>query len=189
MKILSVRRSGEHHVVIRVLGEGKPASYTVSSVTYSSLGSPPSGYTLSSEEISEIERDDEGVRAMKKALSLLAFSDVSEALLRLKLRRSGFSSDTASETVRECVNRGYLDEERQLERLIKKEADALRGPYFIKRKLISKGYSSSAVSKAMDVLVSSSEINFDEIFERLCEKVGATDDERYALLYKRGFKN
>ncbi len=187
-KILSIRHTGEHVVTLRIEADGKSSSYSVSQVTYASLGSPPSGYSLSEEELSLIESEDEAHRALKRALTILSYSDSSESSLRMKLRRAGFSAPSSEEAVRQCVMRGYLNEDRQLERAIRKEAEAEHGPYYIRRKLVSRGYSPSSVSKAMTELTSSGEIDFKEIFEALSERLGAEGEERRALAYKRGFK-
>ena len=188
-KILSVRHTGKGHVILRILEDGKSASYTVGSVVYTSLGSPSSGILLNDAEYSEIEADDNLFRARKKALGILSFGDVSESLLRMKLQRAGFARDVADEAVKFVVLNGYLSEERQLDRLIEREANgALRGPYYIKKKMISKGYSSHDVSESIRRLTESGEVDFGEIFDRLCDRMGASDDERLALAYKRGFR-
>ena len=188
-KILSVRQQTERHAVLRIACEDKPKSYTVTLTTYASLGFPPSGFALTDDEFAIIVADDERYRAVKKALSVLSYSDVSESMLRLKLVRAGFSRESAEEGVRECVMQGYLDEKRHLLRFIAKEAnEGMRGPYYIKRKLMAKGYSSRDISYTLERLTLSGEVDFREIFERLCEKTGATGEGRRALAYKRGFK-
>lgn len=188
-KIITVRQKGEHRFTLKVLKDGEFVSYTVGAVSYASLGSPPSGGALTEEELSFIEKEDETYRAEKRALGILSFGDVSEAALRMKLIRAGISRDSADSAVKFAVMGGYLNEQRQVERLIEREAkDSLRGPYYIRKKLLSKGYPSHLTSRVMSELVSSGEIDFKEIFEKLCEKTGAVGEERYALAYKRGFK-
>ena len=188
-KIISVRQSGESLVVLKIRDEDKLLSYTVNKVTYASLGSPVPQYELSDEELSEIVREDEIHRALKRSLSILSYSDVSESALRVKLRRSGFSREAVDEGVRECVMRGYLDEDRQLRRFITREAcEGFRGPYFIRKKLMSKGYSASRISSVMSDLTSSGEVDFREIFSQLCDREEVKGEDRLALAYKRGFK-
>lgn len=165
-------------------------TYSVSRATYLSLGEPVRGATVGESELYDIRREDEIYRAVKKACSSLAYSDRSRHALRSKLRESGFSSEATNEAINRCIELGYLDEARQLERAVEREANyALRGRYHIKRKLAGKGYSLSAIDRAIRLLVERGDVDFDSNFERLAQKRGAsTDDERNALKYKFGYK-
>ena len=178
-------RSG--YTALGIVADGETKKYTVPSALVTHL---VRGYELSEEEFSEIVRCDAERRAMDKAASLLAASDKSRITLRLRLIASGFSREIAEETVSECVRLGYLDEERQLTRLVIREAEGgLRGPKYIMRKLSSRGYSLSDVRRVIDALVSSGELDFRENFSRLAEKRGITDPEELrALAYKYGYK-
>lgn len=188
-RILSVRHTGHGHVMLRITGGERAVLYTVTEMTYSSLGFPPSGEELCGGDMDAVIRDDSLFRAQKKALGILSYGDVSRSMLRMKLLRAGFDRDIVEEAVKFAVQGGYLDEERQLARLVEREArESMRGPYYIKRKLTAKGYSSRDVSEAIIALSESGQIDFDEIFERLCDKLGASEEERTALAYKRGFR-
>ena len=97
----------------------------------------------------------------------------------------------AAEVVREMVSLGYIDEQRQLSRLITEEANRkLLGPRKIVPKLISKGYSMSDIREALAGLVDTGEVDFDKNRELLLEKhLGLTEDseEMRKLLFKYGY--
>lgn len=166
--------------------------YRIPSRLYHELGEPCRGYTLTDGELDMIFRADEEGRAMKKALSLLSYSDSSQRNMVMKLRRAGYSSDVAKETAEEMVRLGYIDESRQLFHLVEKEAnDALFGPSRIVAKLSAKGYSASDVRRALDILVSDGTVDIDNNRRRLLEKKlsdDATAEDRKKLLYKYGYK-
>ena len=84
----------------------------------------------------------------------------------------------------------YLDEHRHLERAVEREANyGLRGKFYIRRKLSAKGYSASAVMRAIDRLSERGEVDFKANFERLAEKkCVTTDEERTALEYRYGYR-
>ena len=90
------------------------------------------------------------------------------------------------------IERGYVDERRQLERIILDEANRkLRGPLKIIPQLVSKGYSSSEVREVLSGLVESGEIDFkSNARELLMKKMldGADEEEVKKILYKNGFK-
>ena len=148
------------------------------------------GYELSEEEHLELVRLDEERRALDRAASLLAASDKSRAILRARLISLGFSREVADMTVAECVRLGYLNEERQLERLILREAEgSLRGPKYIMRKLAAKGYRTEEIRRTISALTERGDIDFKALFARLAEKRGITDrEELLALAYKYGYK-
>ena len=166
------------------------STYTISSATYTSIGSPIRGATLSEYDLTDIRHDDEIYRATRKAYSLIGVSDKSKYALRLKLLQAGFSAEAASEAMNRCLELGYLDEERQLLRAVEREANySLRGKYHVKRKLAGKGYSLSDIDRAISLLVEEGDVDFDLNFERLAEKRGAvTDEERLRLKYRFGYK-
>ena len=89
-----------------------------------------------------------------------------------------------------CELNGYLDEERHLERLIEREANQkLRGRYYIRRKLATKGYRTSMIDSVTNMLVERGEIDFDANLDRLVEKRGVSDEsEITALKYRYGYE-
>ena len=175
---------------IGILESGDEYTYTVTEATYKAIGSPICGYDLSVSDLGTVRFEDEYIRALKKAADCLSASDKSKFALKIKLLKAGFSAEASDVALERLCELGYLNEERQLERAVVREANYnLRGRHYIKRKLASKGYSASAVSRAIDTLVMHGEIDFSANFEHLVAKKGASSDEdRLALAYKFGYK-
>ena len=172
--------------------EGESANYTVSVTLYEEIGCPSVGDVLDEDSVSAIKYADTRLRAKKKALSILAYADNNQRTLYSKLIRAGFCRQVASDTVDEMVALGYVNEKRQLERLILNEANVkLRGAGRIIPALVTKGYSSSAVREVLSGLVADGEIDFTKNAHSLIEKkLGDFSDEEEIrkLLYKNGFK-
>ena len=189
MKIKAVREKGGR-VTLYFPDECEYTRLSISLPLYSSIGSPRAGSVLCEEDIEPLVREDTEWRVVNKALSILAASDKNKLALRRKLYDAGFSRDAVDMAVEYCVNLGYIDERRQLSILVSNEANrALRGRQYIKRKLLSKGYSSSDIDEVIDSLVEEGEIDFALNFDRLCEKKGAYDAEsRKILAYKYGYR-
>ena len=180
-----------HLLTLGIDGDGESVRFTVSASVYASLGRPAVGEELSEHVYAELSYADELYRAEKKALSLLSFADNNERTLLQKLLRAGFCRDVARSVCERMVMLGYVDEERQLERLILKAAnEALLAERRICEKLRAKGYASSLVDRVMSRLVCSGEIDFSENKERLLSRLpdDATDEERIKLLYKHGYR-
>lgn len=188
-RLLSVKE-GTRGVVLRVECEDGCVTYNVSVGQYSSLGSPVRGTLLDSDEAERIKEWDEQRRGFKKALYALSFSDRSSRELYRKLRNEGFSHTAAEGAVEECLRLGYIDERRQLCRLVLKEANQmLRGPMYIKRKLAGRGYSTALIGEVIGELAESGEIDFASNFDRLCDKRGATEPEaRHRLRHLYGYR-
>jgi len=178
-------------LLLGVSEEGERYRFTVSEGMYISIGSPTNGSILSDEELSLIKKEDERIRASKKALSLLSYSDNNEKQLTQKLVRSGFSFELSDSVAKEMVSLGYIDEDRQLCRLILKEANTnLLGYRRILPKLIFRGYSSKKIKEVTERLVKDGEISFKENAKKLIEKrlsKNATTEEKKTLLYKNGY--
>ena len=166
---------------------GKAYSLSVSDKTVAELGIS-AGCEIDA-VCEELFFDDARYRAMKKALSLLSYADNNKRTLYAKLIRAGFKSEIASRTVEECVRLGYVDEKRQLERLILKEAnEAYRGREAIRQRLLAKGYLSRDIDGITDELVADERIDFVSNFELLCKERGCeSEEERRALAYKLGY--
>ena len=177
-------------IQIGILESGDEYTYTVTEATYKALGSPMCGYELSVADLGTVRFEDEYIRALKKAADCLSASDKSKFALKIKLLKAGFSSEASDVALERLCELGYLDESRQLERAVEREANyKLRGRYYIVRKLSSKGYSHSAISRAIERLTDSGEVDFKANFEILAEKKGIlSDEERYALEYKFGYR-
>lgn len=190
MKIAYIRPMKTKRVRIGIDRDGEVSAYSVSEMTYISL-SLVRGGEIDAETLSVISEDDERYRATSKALSLLSYGDNTKSALFAKLLRAGFRREVASDTVKECVRLGYIDERRQISRSVELEANrSLRGKDFIVKKLVGKGYRISDVLSVIDELTEEGVIDFTRSFRDLCEKHGAaTPEERARLAYKNGFKS
>ncbi len=164
-------------------------AYVISAAMLNSLSAPYKGGMLTEDELESVRIHDEEYRATKKALSMLAYSDKNTRTLLSRLRAHGFSEHSARYAVEYCLEQGYIDERRQLERLVLAEANgSLRGRLYIMRKLAAKGYSRTEIAQVIDGLVASGQIDFENNLKRLFEKKGASDGEsRRALIYKYGY--
>lgn len=178
-------------LLLGVTEEGESARYTVTVSLYTAIGCPLRGADLDEYEMSEIKYADEQHRARKKALSLLALADNNEYNLKVKLIRYGIRREIADETVEEMVGLGYVNEKRQLERLILSEAnDRLFGKRKIMARLVSKGYSSGDIRATLLELIERGDVDFSLNRERLIEKrLGSAEntEEVKKLLYKYGY--
>lgn len=167
------------------------ARYTVGESVYSEIGRPVVGDDLSEADMSAIRYADEIYRVEKKALSLLSYADNNRRTLRQKLLRAGFGTEIVNTVCEKMVDLGYIDENRQLERLILVEANIkLRGPQRIIPSLVSKGYSLSDVKAVMHTLVESGELDFKKNAKALINKKlpDADIEEKRKFLYKNGYK-
>ena len=181
-----------HLLLLGIVEEGESANYTVNAVTFRDIGSPTVGEELDSSQMSAILYMDQLLRCKKKALNILAYADNNRRSLSMKLTRAGFSREIVSIVCDEMVERGYINEQRQLERIVLDEANRkLRGPLRIIPALISKGYSSVQIKKVISELVELGEIDFRKNARLLLEKklLDPTDeDEAKKILYKNGYK-
>ena len=170
--------------------EGTVSVLKIKEKTYISLGCPVRDAHISDRALEDMKREDEIYRAFRKSMSLLADVDRSRYELRMKLLHAGYSAEAVEVALSACEKYDYLNEERQLHRLVEREANSkLRGKYYIKRKLMAKGYSSSAIDRVTKELTESGEIDFDANLEILKEKKGIVDEEQaLALKYKYGYR-
>ena len=192
MKTLkAIREIGDKGLLSLAIGGEESANYTLCSRVYLEIGSPSVGDILTDEEIYRIREYDEYYRAKKKALAILAYADNNRRNLSMKLSKAGFGRDLTDRVVSEMVELGYIDERRQLERLITVEANGkLRGPLRVIPSLVNKGYSSSDVRAVMHTLMESGEVDFRKNAKALLDKKLPTADpeERKKFLYKNGYK-
>lgn len=178
-------------VQIGIEDGGETVVLKVRESTYSSLGAPTRGCVISESTLDAMRTDDELVRAYARAVGWLADADRSRYELKKKLLQLGIRHEIADTVLDKCEQYGYLDEERQLLRLVEREANRkLRGRYYIRRKLASKGYRTSAIDRVTALLVERGEIDFGANFERLAEKRGVSDEtERASLKYRYGYES
>jgi regulatory protein len=74
------------------------------------------GQLLSAEALNQLEHEDQPYRARSRALTLLAARDRCSSDIESRLARLGFASDVATHTVEWLKERGYVDDERFIER-------------------------------------------------------------------------
>ena len=192
MKVANVRPGkSKGYITVVISSDGDRQSFNISECDYAEAGSPRPSDTVDSDMLSVLRRSDEEYRARLYALRILSYADNNERTLVRKLVSRGISSSLAAEVAREMVSRGYIDEKRQLERLILAEANRnLTGPRKIRLKLAAKGYSPEDIDVTIERLSESGEIDFERSSELLIEKKltrGATDEEIKKLLYKNGY--
>lgn len=192
MQVKAVRAGKSQGYLTVVITDGEERkTFTVSERDYLEAGSPRPGDYLDGDMLAALSHSDENYRARLHALRILSYADNNERTLVRKLVSRGISHSLATEVAHEMVGRGYIDEERQLERLIITEANRnLIGPHRIKAKLTAKGYRGSDIDGIIEQLCDSGEIDFDRSRRLLIEKKltrGATDEEIKKLLYKNGY--
>ena len=177
---------GKRFIVGLCKGEEKQR-YNISSSLYLSLGLSR-GDEVDKETEELICGDNEAYMCMRSALSYLAYADNNKKNLYIKLVRRGYSRDMAKVAIEECVRLGYIKEDEQIKRAIKREADKLFGRAYIFKKLVGKGYSISMVNSAFDELIQDGEIDFAANLQTLIYKNNATSgEERKKLMHKYGY--
>lgn len=193
VKLIYIRASkSKGYLALGFLDEEKNKySLTVSEADYRRIGSHLIGDGISDFEFDSYKKSDELYRAKRKALSILSYGDNSEKMLRIKLLRSGFSGEISASVTEEMKNLGYINAERQLQRLVESLVNIHNiGPLKLFPKLIAKGYKKSDIQNAIDELTYSGAIDFSRSAERLIEKKlpeGASEEEKKQLLYKNGY--
>ena len=154
---------------------------------YDALGRPSRFDEISDEDFRIARDGDEYNRAKRKALNILAFGDNSERELFAKLSRANISRRCTEIIIAEMKKLGYVDEERQLLRLVECEAKEKRnGPKKIMQRLAAKGYSVEKIKSALRRLEIERELDFDSIKKELVAGI-SDDEEKRKILYKRGF--
>ena len=190
IKILSIKETKEKNILSLLIFKGEDTSrYTLDSAFVKTMQLSP-GDEITEEMLSEISSRAEYVGAKRRALSILSYADNSKATLRQKLRQAGVGRECAERVTEEMVSLGYIDEHRQLERLVSRLAgESLFGPKKIMARLVSKGYAGASVRQAMRLLTERGEVDFAESRRLLLEKYGVSDgtEEASKLLYKNGY--
>lgn len=187
-----IRESKDTNLLSLCIVEGEETEfYRVTRSAYTEIGSPSVGEYISDDDLATLKYADRLYRAEMKALSILSFADNNKRSLVQKLMRAGFDREISEEICEKMVSLGYINEQRQLERLILIEANTkLRGPGRIMPALVSKGYNSTDVRAVLRRLVDLGEIDFEENARRLLEKNAPDGDREQAkkLLFKNGYK-
>jgi len=192
MKVKEVHKKYDEGIVTFDLDTGEWGNWQMS-MTLAEYEETPfvKGQVLTDEEEDYLWYRDMYVRARKKALSLLAAAPQSERALASKIYGICVLPEIAKEVAHEMVEKGYVDERRQLEPMVLNRANrSLYGPRKIVHYLCSRGYTKDDVVKVMNSLVECGEIDFDLNRARLIEsKLGKepSEEEIKKLLYKYGF--
>lgn len=190
-EVLSICECGERTVTLTVAcaGEDEPRSFTVGSYAIEKLGSPELGRCLSSDECDYLAREHERREAYRAAVRILEYGDNNRRGLIGKLRARGFSPEISKNVTDRMTELGYIRESEQVSRLVLGLARRnLWGPRRLRAELIAKGYEGADVDAAIDRAISSGEIDFADLRERLLSKKKETDPRRrYALLYRYGY--
>ena len=189
MKVVFIRAAkAKGYLKVRVSSDTEDTDFVVSDREYADAGAPRANDNLTREAFSALKLADMRYRARLKAMRVLAYGDNSERMLVIKLQRAGISRAVAEETARDMVMRGYINNVRQLERLISYELSRLNGPKRFIPKLMAKGYSRGDIEIALDELSSKGDADVDTAREALLEKYSDSSyDERAQILYKHGF--
>lgn len=190
MQVKKVKISEHGELVSITAMADKEIKLTVFRDIYDSVGAPTPSDFPDEEVCRQLIFGDECYRAVKKALSLLSFSDNSKCALRRKLCTAGFSKDASSYAVDYAVSLGYINELTALSRLVTREASALNGPRKICAKLLAKGYNATEVRKVISELTESGDIDFSGNFSRLKDKyLGEefTEEDVKRLKFKFGY--
>ena len=194
MKLSFVKASrSKGYLVLGLIDSGEKHIYTVSEAAYSEIGSPYHPSEIDGGMLESICFADECYRAKSIALRLLSYADNNERSLITKLVSRGIGREVARDTVAEMIKLGYVNEKRQLERIILKEANgSLAGPKKLIPKLMAKGYSRADIDSVIDMLCEAGEIDFQKNKEELIAKKvtrGATEEEISTILYKNGYSS
>ena len=190
MKVIYIRDSRSRGYLRIGISDGSEKSeYTVSESEYRDLSSPLIGDEIS--DLSFLKLCDMRYRGKLYALRILSFGDNNEQTLRKKLISRSISADVAREICEQMVGLGYINEDRQLEKLIENEANVrLFGKKKILLRLLSKGYQRAQIEAAIERAVMSGAVDFEASRKKLIDKKfpsGASPEEIKALLYKSGY--
>ena len=185
-KIAKLSDAVQGYISITVSDGEKNSVYTVRRSVYEELGSPLRTAPLNEDDICTLRLADEYYRGKRAALSILSYGDNNAKTLFDKLRRRSVSEEICEEFVAEMISLGYVDEKRQLERLILEDSNRkLLGPRKITPRLLSKGYRLADIREVYSRLSESGEINPEENKERLLEKhLGARNFHKLLLSNK-----
>ncbi|MBO5879422.1 MAG: RecX family transcriptional regulator [Clostridia bacterium] len=192
MKVIYIRDSKSRgYLRIGVATGEEKTEYTLSEKEYRGELSLLVGDEVSEEQLLLLSEYDMKYRARLAALRILSYGDNNEKNICQKLTKKGIRAEIARETAREMVGLGYINERRQLERLVEKEvARELRGPRAVYMRLMKKGYSKKDIYEVISDLISHGIIDFEKSKQNLIEKklpAGSGEEDIKKLLYKFGY--
>jgi SOS response regulatory protein OraA/RecX len=126
---------------------------------YKDAGAPAAGDNLTRDALEALKSADSALGCEKRALKILAFGDNSKSMLYTKLVRAGYDRNLSAEITRKMEKLGYIDEERQLRRLITQCAGKLTREKII-AKLAYRGYSLGDIKRIISLLLEEGEVEF-----------------------------
>ena len=157
--------------------------------SYEKLGAPTKGTILPEERVDEFRLAHRRYEAVRRAASILATSDNSEAMLYRKLCMRKIRREDAAFAVAYVKAKGLIREREQLDRLVMRLAnEKFYGRTRIVHALCEKGYRAPDVNESIDALVTRGDLDFEEIRRALFAKKQPKDEnERRKLAYTHGF--
>ena len=190
VKIIYVRAAKSRgYIRIGVDTGGEQLSLVCSEADYLSVGSPLTRDEIGEDTLSVLTFSDMRYKARLHALRILSYSDNNEKTLYYKLCMKGTDKTVAAEVAAEMVGLGYINEARQLDRIVADEVGRkLVGPKKLFPKLLSKGYGRADIEAAIDRLECEGVIDFERSKLALIAKHSPMDElEIKKLLYKNGY--
>ena len=130
------------------------------------------------------EFTDSEKKCIRTAMNILGYADHTCRRLLVKLRQKGFSAEDAETAVAYCLEKGYINEERQLEAAVHHMAvHQLYGRRRMIAELSKLGFSRSAITEA-----DFSGIDFAEnCLQVWLKRGGIIDDRSKRYLVTRGY--
>lgn len=150
---------GGDRVILMLEGENEQALLTVAPEALLTYGIKK-GDTVSRELYAELSSAADLDGAVRRGLAILGYGTNSVARLEEKLRRHGYSEDTAARATTVLAEKGYLDEEKDALRLCNSMISKKYGPRRILVALRNRGYKRPVLQKAEEFM---SEIDFSEV--------------------------
>lgn len=127
--------------------------------------------------------------ALKIALKLITKKDRTEAEIKQKLERKGFSKEDIAETVQYLKQKGFLDDTKFIQKAEKIAEDRFLGKMGLQNYLLSKGIDKELIDSIQDIDDLSLALKLIERKKHLLKEV--TDNKKKAkitgFLLRRGF--
>lgn len=155
---LAVRSGRSDRTVVQV--DGTPVLELATTVVQ--LAALRVGRVLSGEALDQLEHEDQPYRARSRALTLLSARDRSSADIESRLARLGFATDVVTETVEWLRERGYVDDERFVERYA---AEKLRTGW-AERRVRTELFRQGLERDLVDRILASTAIDDDAVTDR-----------------------
>jgi regulatory protein len=123
--------------------------------------------------------------ARSYSCKLLSIRSLFENQLLVKLREKGFEKEVIDETITWCSERGFLDDSKEVENLIRREKERGKGPRVIERALFEKGRKEGVQTFSEEEEKEAIQKVLEKRFPDLSEL--ATKQRAFRFLQRRGF--